>query len=175
MKRAFRVINLVCILLVLGFVFGCSDDSTPTVPDKPNPEPDLVGSVGVFADADGTDQSVTDTGGLVTVYVVHKLDTDGATASAFTVDAPAGWVLQSAQVEFPLSIGNIDDGIAIAYGSCQTGAVHLMTLTYMSPGNATPGTVFSVLPHPHTPENIEVVDCDDTMRAGAGMDTPVVQ
>jgi hypothetical protein len=176
MKRAFRVTNFLCILLVLGLLFGCSKDNDPVVPNPPDvPETGLVGAVGVFADVDGTDQNLVDTGGLVTLYVVHKLDNDGATASAFTIDAPAGWVLQAAQVEFPLSIGNINDGIAIAYGGCRTGAVHLMTLTYLSPGNSSPGAAFSVLPHPHTPEHIEVVDCENTMQGGAGLDSPVVQ
>lgn len=175
MKRAFRVTSLLCILLVFGLLFGCSKDDDPVVPDRPDVPDNLVGSVGVFADENGTDQSLVDTGGLVTLYVIHKLDTDGATACAFTIDAPNGWILQSARVEFPLSIGNINDGIAIAYGKCETGSVHLMTLTYMSPGNTPAGTVFSVRPHPHTPESIEVVDCDNTMQAGAGMDSPIVQ
>jgi hypothetical protein len=177
MKRAFKVINLLCILLVLGLVFGCSKDSDPVVPDEPiiPDEPDIVGSIGIFADPDGTDQDILDTGGVVTVYVYHQLGTDGATASAFTVEAPANWTLMSEQVEFPLSIGNVDEGIAIAYGGCRTGDIHLMTLIYRSAGNSPEGSVFSVRPHPHTPEYIEVVDCENKMQSGTGMDSPVVQ
>jgi hypothetical protein len=176
MKRAFRVTSLLCILLVLGFLFGCSKDDNPVKPDTPDiPDtPDVIGSIGIFADPNGTDQDIVDTGGLVTVYVFHKLDTDGATASAFTIAAPTGWTLYATQVEFPLSIGNVDDGIAIAYGSCRTGSVHLMTLTYRAPGDSPAGAEFRVLPHPHTPEHIEVVDCENTMQSGAGMDSPVV-
>ncbi|MFH1755695.1 MAG: hypothetical protein ABIA59_08325 [Candidatus Latescibacterota bacterium] len=175
MKRAFSVTNLVCILLVLGLMIGCSKNSDPVVPTVPVvPDPDLVGAIGVFADEAGTDRNLVDTGGIVTLNVVHKLDTKGATASAFVIDAPAGWVLQGAQVEFPLAIGNIGDGIAIAYGGCHSGNVHLMTLTYLAPGNSPAGSMFRVLPHPHTPETIEVVDCDDLMQGGAGMDSPVI-
>jgi len=176
MKRALRVTNLLCILLVLGLLFGCSKDESPVKPDVPDvPDtPDVVGSIGIYADPSGTDQDIVDTGGLVTVYVLHKLDTDGATASAFTIEAPAGWTLRSSQVEFPLSIGNVTDGIAIAYGSCRTGSVRLMTLMYMSPGDSPQDAVFSVLPHPHTPEHIEVVDCENKMQSGTGMDSPVV-
>ena len=102
---------------------------------------------GLSADAAGTDTKITAANGLVTVYVVHNVE-NGATAAQFRVEAPTGWALVSAQAEFDVSLGNVTTGVSLGYGSCLTGAIHLMTLMYQSPG--TSGGSFNVLPHTDT-------------------------
>ncbi|NIO27686.1 MAG: hypothetical protein GTO29_03930 [Candidatus Latescibacteria bacterium] len=172
MNKAFRIICPVCILLVLSLFIACSSDN-PASTRKPPEEPVLAGSIGVYADEEGTDPNLVDTGGTVVFYVVHDV-ANGATASAFKIETPAGWVRIGAEVQFPLSIGDIDDGIAIAYGTCLFDAVHVMTLTYQSPGNSPSGTLFKVLPHSVWPEGIQVVDCrNNLLENGIGKESPV--
>jgi hypothetical protein len=149
-------------------VIGCSDDD-PTTPQQVNPS----GSIGVYEDIAGTDSDLTDTGGTVTFYVVHKV-AKGAMGSSFRVEAPTGWTRIGAQNQFTVTLGTPEDGLSVGYGSCETGAIHVMTLTYTSPGNSAPGTTFKVLPHLGTPESIEVVDCNQNeLRDGIGVESPV--
>ncbi len=170
MNKAFRIIHPVCILPVLSFFLGCGGDNPASVKKT---TPFLGGSIGVYADIDGTRPYVFDTGGAVTFYVVHV--TEDATASAFKIEAPTGWTRLGAEAQFPVAIGNIDDGISIGYGKCVPGAIHVMTLTYESPGNSQPGTMFKVLPHAQWPEYIQVINCDEGQPENAsGEETPVM-
>lgn len=159
MKISFRIMG---ILLALAFVVvGCSSDD-PAAP-TPNPNPgNPSGSLGLFASPDGSGSTITDTGGLVNVYVVHKAGTDGATACEFRVEAPAGWTRLAAVPQFGVSLGDVDQGIAIAYGQCVTDKVNVLTLTYQAPGGTTPGEMFRLQPPfaaTGTPA-IKVVDCN---------------
>jgi hypothetical protein len=172
MKNAFRIGNVLCILLVLGVFVGCGDDD-PVAVNPPQVEVNEAGSIGVYADVDGRFSHLMDTGGTVTFHVVHKVQ-DGATASAFRIEEPAGWIRVSANTEFPVSIGNIDDGISIGYGQCMSGSIHVMTLTYQSPGNTEPGASFKVLPHDEWPNAIQVVNCgSQLLEDGVGKESPV--
>jgi hypothetical protein len=172
MKNAFRIGNVLCILLVLGMFVGCGDDD-PVAVNPPDVVVNEAGSIGIYTDTDGRFSHLTDTGGTVTFHVVHVVP-DGATASAVRIEEPAGWVRISANTEFPVSIGNIDDGISIGYGQCMTGSIHVMTLTYKSPGNTEPGTSFKVLPHTEWPNNLQVVNCTDKLlEDGIGKESPV--
>ncbi len=161
MKRAFRLGFHICILLAFGAFVGCSNEDPAAVP-APEPDPAVAGSMGIYADAAGTNSRIVDDGGTVTVYVVHKIEVGGI-ASAFTVEAPAGWTRLGAVSQYPVNIGDVDAGMSIGYGNCLTGTIHLMTLTYDSPGNSAAGSTFKVLPHPEWPDNIRVVDCDAEM------------
>jgi hypothetical protein len=154
-------------LLLLGFGTGCSDD------DPATPQVDPAGSIGVYTDADGTDIDVIDSGGTVTLYVVHKV-TPGALGSSFRVEAPAGWVRLTAQPQFAVTLGNPEDGLSVGYGDCLNGAIHVMTLTYDSPGNTVPNSKFKILPHSGIPEGVETVDCNRReLRNAVGVESPV--
>ena len=172
MKNAFRIGNVLCILLVLGMFVGCGDDD-PVAVNQPDVELNEAGSIALYADADGRVSHLTDTGGTITCHVIHKT-TDGATAATFRIEDPAGWVRISATTEFPVSIGNVDDGISIGYGRCMSGSIQVMTLTYRSPGDNQPGQTFKVLPHTEWPDNIQVVDCNNKLlEDGIGKESPV--
>lgn len=176
MGKIFRNMHVLCILIVLGVFLGCSSDDGVTgqdTPTTPPAVPALGGTFGVYSTPDGQLPSLYDTGGVVDIYVVHKVQ-EGAMASEFMVQAPVGWTLIGAQSRFPTTIGDIQRGISIGYGGCMTGSINLMTLTYQTPGNASLGTEFEVLPHPNTPLNIQVVDCSANSVEGArGLKTPV--
>ncbi len=172
MKNAFRIGNVLCILLVLGVFVGCGDDD-PVAVNTPTVDVNEAGSIGIYADTDGRFSHLTDTGGTVTFHVVHKV-TDGATASAFKIEEPAGWVRISATTDFPVALGNVDDGISIGYGQCMSGSIHVMSLTYRSPGNTQPGATFKVLPHDQWPNAVQVVNCGDKLlEDGVGKESPV--
>lgn len=173
MSKTLRLVGYVAILLTLPVFFGCSDDdSGPTEPPVPPPTT-IGGSIGVYSDLNGTNRNVIDTGGIVMVHVFHTA-TEGATASQFRVEAPAGWSLLSSQAQYPVTIGSPDIGVAIGYGQCITGKNHVLTLTYQSPGT-TAGEMFKIGPHSRTPESIQVVDCSQNLVEDAvGEDTPVL-
>jgi hypothetical protein len=174
MNKVLRISIHCCILLALGLFFGCSDDDPASVP-PPQPDPNPAGSVGVYVDEAGTNPNVVDNGGIVTLYVVHTV-TEGVTASAFMIEAPAGWTRTGDVSEYPVNIGNINAGITIGYGECLTGAIHVMTLTYQAPGNTAAGESFKVLPHtdPRMSGDIEAVDCSQNkLLDGIGIVSPV--
>ena len=173
MNRAFRIAFHACIMLSLAVFVGCSDDDPAAPPPGPAPDLPLAGTVGVYADDAGTDRNIIDTGGVVTVYVVHKI-TGGATASQFKIEAPAGWTLMGADHQIELHIGDFYYGIAYAYGECLTGTIHLTTLTYQSPGSSA-GLTFKVVPD--NPGNyIWVVDCNSNrLEDGVGLTSTVTQ
>ena len=172
MNKTLRFVFYTCILLSLGAFVGCSDDDPVSAGETP--EPALAGNIGVYADAAGTDTDVRDTGNPVTLYVVHKVD-NGATASSFKVEAPSGWTRLSAAAQFPVAIGDVDTGISLGYGQCMKEAIHLVTLTYQTPGNTPAGAKFKISPHATGSGKIEVVDCSQNLlRDAIGEETPVI-
>ncbi len=171
MTKLLRIGFHICIMLAVGTFAACSDDD-PVVPPVPTPDPNPAGSIGVYADYAGTVSNIVNTGNIVSVYVVHKVEV-GTTASAFMVDAPDGWTLVGTIAQFPVVIGNPDTGIDIAYGECMTGSIHLLTLNYQSPGGGTTGNFEIVAPSRRT--SIQVVDCNSTMLvSGVGLVSDVL-
>jgi hypothetical protein len=157
-------------LLLLGSVTGCSEDGTvATTPTTVDP----AGSIGVYADDGGTDMNVIDTGGTVTLHVVHKIAA-GALGSSFRIEAPEGWVLLAPQPQFAVTLGNADEGFSVGYGNCLSGAIHVMSLMYDSPGDTPANSKFKVLAHTGTPEGVETVDCNrHEWRNARGIESPV--
>ena len=160
-------------MLSLAVFVGCSDDDPAAPPPGPEPEPTLGGTIGIYADDAGTDREIVDTGGTVTVYVIHKI-TGGTTASQFKIEAPAGWTQVGEVHDIELTIGDCDYGIAYAYGDCISGTINLTTLTYSTPGNST-GDTFRVVPDaPY--DHIRVVDCGgNVVRDAVGLTSTVSQ
>ena len=86
MENVFRIGSVLCILLVLGMFVGCGDDD-PVAVDPPNVVVNEAGSIGIYADTDGQISHLVDTGGMITLHVVHVVN-DGATAAAFRIEEP---------------------------------------------------------------------------------------
>jgi len=132
-----------------------------------------AGRIGVYEDALGTDSEITDTGGSVTLYVVH--DVANSMGASFRIEAPAGWTRTLVQNQFNVTLGNPEDGVAVGFGDCLQGPIHILTLTYDSPGNSAPDAMFKVRPHSGIPDGIETVDCTRTeLRTTIGVSSPVV-
>ncbi len=120
----------------------------------------VPGSIGVFADAGGTNCNVFDTGGLVQVHLVH-VHTDGATASQFMLDvSAAGWTYLGDIWNFQTAIGNSVTGVSIAYHACLTSPIHLGVVSFLGT-SAPPCTEIRIVPDPIVAEGqIWSVDCE---------------
>lgn len=178
MKHALRISLQICILLALGIIVGCSEDNAPvSPPPPPPPAPNPAGSFGVYMDADATNRNITDTGGLVTLYICQTVK-DGSTGSAFSVDVPGSWTHVGTNVPFPVHVGDDPStGLAIGYGTCQTGTFVIATSTYLTTGSAI-GSMIKVLAHPGYPTGIRSTDCTEPYPVqyfdGEGLESPIV-
>jgi hypothetical protein len=137
------------------------------------PGPTQGGDIGVFADAGGAGCNIVDaTPGLLTVYVVH-MNTGGATASQFAAPKPScmtgvSWL--SDVFVYPVTIGNSQDGVAVAYGACFASPIHVLTIQYFGSGQSEVCCMYPVIPAPSTPSGrIEVVNCADALLYGNGL------
>ena len=130
------------------------------------------GSIGVFGDAGGTDCNIIDAApGLLSVYVVH-VNVPGATASQFYAPTPAcmvGATYLSDGAPFAVTIGSSQTGVAIGYGACYTGPIHVLTINYFGGGASMACCYFEFLPDPLVPSGqIEVVDCIEGLLFATG-------
>ena len=129
-----------------------------------------AGSIGIYGDALGTDCYISDSiPGLLNVYVVH-VNTPAATASQFSVPTPACFLAPflSSSSPFPVAIGNPATGIAIGYGGCFTGPIHVLTLQYFAQGLTGPCCFIDVFPDV-TLSDIQVVDCASNLLAATAL------
>ena len=129
-----------------------------------------AGSIGIFGDAAGTDCNLADVvPGLTPYYIVHVNAV--ATASQFSAPTPAcylGTYLSDGAV-FPVTIGNSQTGVAIGYGLCQAGNVHVLTINFFTNGLTGPCCYYPILPDPVvTSGKIEVVDCNNNLLFASG-------
>ena len=97
-----------------------------------------AGSVGVFGDNLGMNCNLLDVApaGLKQYYVVH-VNTTGATASQYRAKLPTcftGVTYLSDTNMFGVTVGNSQTGVAVAYGMCKVGNVHLQTISVFAMG-----------------------------------------
>lgn len=120
----------------------------------------VPGSIGVFADAGGTNCNILDGGSLVMVYMVHVL-TDGATAVQFRLDVSAtGWMHLGDNITFPTKIGTSITGLSVGYGGCYVGPITIGYVNFFGT-NAAPCTRIGIIADPTAPTGeIEGVDCN---------------
>ncbi|MEE9270167.1 MAG: hypothetical protein V3V49_07890 [Candidatus Krumholzibacteria bacterium] len=132
----------------------------------------VAGVLGLYGDPSGTDCNIVDqTPGLVNVFIVHQYTT-GATAVQFSAPMPSCWAgatYLSDVLPFPLSVGNSQTGISLAYGACLVSPITVMSIAYFGTGIGTPCCEYPVLPDPSVPEGqILVTDCGFTNIFGLG-------
>ena len=129
------------------------------------------GSIGIFGDVGGTDCNMFDNvPGLANYYVVH-VNTPGATASQFAAPTPSCLLATflSSSSPFPVAIGNILTGIAIGYGACFTGPIHVATVQYFAQGLTGPCCYYPIVPDfAIASGQIEVVDCVENLVFATG-------
>ncbi len=130
------------------------------------------GSIGAFGDMGGTDCYITDAApGLLSIYIVH-VNVPGATACQFAAPTPACMTAAtylSDSSPFAVVIGSSQTGVAIGYGGCFTGPIHVLTIQYFASGMTAPCCYFDVVPDPYLPSGqIEVVDCVENLIYATG-------
>jgi hypothetical protein len=112
---------------------------------------------------------VDDGPGLKTVYVTHNF-IPGATAVRFRVQPYGSTMIYVSETHnFPMTVGNAQDGMSVCYGSCLLGPIPVATLTYMSYGTSAPCGQLEIVPHPAA-EVPEVVLCDGRTVQTAAQD-----
>ncbi len=120
------------------------------------------GTIGVYADPQGMNPCLNDkTAGLTSYYIVHVY-TAGATACQFSAPKPACmqalWLSDTGA--FPVTVGNTQTGMSVAYGACRLGPIHVTTVNFFSQGSTPPCCHYPVLPDPYVPSGrIEVSNC----------------
>jgi len=99
-----------------------------------------AGSVGVFADPLGLNCNLTDAppAGLKQYMVVHVY-TPGAAASQYRAKLPlcmtgTGAMWLSDTNMFPVTVGNSQVGVAVAYGGCFVGPIHTQIISVFAMG-----------------------------------------
>ena len=112
-----------------------------------------AGVVCLFADPDGVDCGLRDDApGLMQVYVLH-LYSGGATAIEFSAPMPpcmlgATWISDTAT--FPITLGDSQTGVSVAYGSCLGVFIHALTINYAVAGLTSADCAYPVLPNPNS-------------------------
>jgi len=136
------------------------------------------GFIGLYADAAGTECNVYDLPTMVVeIYVVHQF-APGATASEFKVSPVDGanmtWLSDSVWSPF-LHLGNSQDGISIAYRTCYSSPINILTITYLAQGLSATCSSYRVVPDPtaYPAGEIWMTDCasptPNLLPAGGGL------
>lgn len=121
----------------------------------------------LYADAAGTDCSVTEpAGGLVDVYVFH-VGAEGRRVSHFSAPRPACWTgaIFLGEVIGPttnfLVLGSTQTDLLVGYPTCPDPPVHVATMTFWSTGAGQSCCEYHVLPAPssHIPGAVIAADC----------------
>jgi hypothetical protein len=130
-----------------------------------------AGTIGLYADAAGADCHIPDTvAGLYTVYAVHT-NTAGATASQWAAPLPSCYlgIWLSDTPVYAVTIGNSQSGVAIGYGVCLAGPIHVLSISLFNQALTGSCCAWTVIPDPNVPSGqIEVVDCVNALLYGTG-------
>ncbi len=133
-------------------------------------ESDGVCEVGIFADPQGTDCNLQDVvPGLCSYHVVVDAGATGMTAVEFSAPQPPCMlaVFLSDTAVYPVTIGTSQSGVAIGFGACLTGKIHVLTINYFCQALTSPCCEYPVLPDPNVPSGtIEFVDCSNNLQTG---------
>lgn len=135
-----------------------------------------VNQFGVYAEPTASDCGIPfESAGSKSFYVVHTLS-PGALASQFMVPLPAcfpgSWL--SDDQPFATTIGDSQNGVVIAYGSCLSGTIHVLTINVFATDVPPNCCMISVVPDPSVMSGeIEIADCSSAMVYGTGLSYPI--
>lgn len=124
------------------------------------------GDVDLFADPEGLGEVIWDQtpGTLLRAYVLQvNGPPGGSTGVCFSAPRPAcftaTWLYDTNM--FAVNIGNSQQGACVAYGTCESYPVHVMTINYFAQGTTPPCCYYWVRPDPNVPSGeIEGADCN---------------
>lgn len=118
--------------------------------------------IALYADAWGSDCSITDTApGVVEVHMIH-IGSVGSTGASFRAPAPACWTgaIWLGDVISPfLTIGTTQGNfIDVGYSTCLVSPIHIGRMNFYSAGTGGPCCEYPVLPSTGYPTAVSV-DC----------------
>ena len=98
------------------------------------------------------------------VYIIHKFNANGTTASQFKVSDTSGLFAASQQTTF-LTLGTWNTDLSVSYGGCVVGDINVMTLNFLWFGTPLPAGCnnrLQAVPAPTSPipGEIATVECD---------------
>jgi len=137
------------------------------------------GRIQLSADAALTTCEITDVSGLKTIYIYH-INTSGATASQFMVQVDAGVTMSylsesSLYLKIGTCAGPLATGCAIAYQTCLTGPIQILTLQYFASGTSTPCSEFNIVEDPGAiVPGLYVTDCANPPNLLTGLSSKAV-
>jgi hypothetical protein len=167
--------NVPCCGAQIGHIAVATNGGNETIEVRFDSTPlSQGGSVGIYANAEGTDCNLPDVAhGLTRYYVVHTIS-DAATGCAYSAPKPAcftgTWL--SDTNPFPVTIGSSQAGVSIGYGSCRYGSVLVQTLSFFT-NASTPNCCFYPVRGIPTSGEVEVVDCLFNLRFAQGVTSMV--
>ncbi len=131
-------------------------------------------TIGLYSDPSGASCNVVAAfPGITSVYVVHE--TDGATASVFQARKPECWTgavwIGDAPLYCPgVGCGDSQWGIALNYGACMVGPIHVLTINYFVAGSSASCCLYPLRGHPdYGPEHPMVADCNYETQSAQGL------
>jgi len=128
------------------------------------------GPICLYSDASGTTCNFTDSGGMMEFFVIHQPD---AGVTALQISAPVPGCMTGStwlgDLNPYLTIGDSQNGMAVAYGGCLTGPILVSTIQVATNGLTSSDCPYPVLPDPNVGSGfIEVIDCAGVMHLGTG-------
>ena len=113
--------------------------------------------------------SIVDTPGLHVIQVVHRFSA-GAVAVRFRIAADPGMNMTYVSETHPfLSLGNVQDGLAVCFNECTAGTTVLATVTYMGYGTTVaPCSLIRVVPPAIVSPTPDMMNCDGAPEAATG-------
>lgn len=163
-------------VLLLSLAIACSLSTLPMAGQPAWAQG--MPTVGLYTDASGTDMEliVQEPFGVMPIYVVVQ---NAAEVSAVQFAAPVPACFTNAfyigeDVQFPLHIGDSQNGIAIAFGTCLSSPVHVLTINVYTTEPVTTMCYYPVLPSPMAASGmVETTDCDENFVYGIGLTSMV--
>ena len=132
-----------------------------------------AGRIGLYTDMTGTQCGFADLAGDRTLYVVYTPGSiANSTGAQFAAPIPpcytgASWL--GDDVAHPITIGDSQTGVSVAYGSCLPGPVVIMAIRLYTPDAAASCCKYPVLPDPDVVSGeVIVTDCTFAIRPASG-------
>ncbi len=126
-----------------------------------------AGIISIFGDVAGNSCNLVDTNNPNNFFLVHMV-TPGATAIQFQAALPACYqgIWLSDQKPYPVTVGDSQTGVSVAYGSCVSAPIHVLTVVAF--GGGTPACcMYPITPDPGSASGtIEVTDCSFVDHTG---------
>jgi hypothetical protein len=124
------------------------------------------------ADENGVNLFIEDVDGTISIHVVVSWSTSPLAGVQFSAPVPecftgASWISDTPVT--PMTIGDSQAGVMVAFGQCQSAPIHVLTVNVLAQGRTESCCFYRVVADPSVPSgNIEVVDCSNNLVTGQG-------